>query len=76
MFRAKHRRMERLVAIKLLPPAFSQDEAMIKRFQGEVHAAAKLTHPNIVVAYDADQTPDGVHFLVMEYVEGCDLAAR
>ena len=42
------------------------------RFHREVRAAAQLCHPNIVTAYDADEA-DGVHFLVMEYVEGTDL---
>ena len=43
-------------------------------FEREVEAAAKLSHPNIVAAYDADEA-NGVHFLVMEYVEGSDLSA-
>ena len=44
----------------------------VQRFQREIQAAAQLTHPNIVMAYDADQVGD-THFLVMEYVEGIDL---
>ena len=48
VFKAQHRRMKRLVAIKLLPPAMTKDEAAVKRFQREVEAAAKLSHPNIV----------------------------
>ena len=47
---------------------------MLARFEREVRAAAKLSHPNIVAAYDADEA-NGVHFLVMEYVEGNDLSA-
>src|SRR5437016_3610276 len=53
VFKAQHRRMKRIVAIKLLPPAVSKDESAIKRFQREVEAAARLEHPNIVTAYDA-----------------------
>ena len=53
VFKAQHRHMERLVAIKLLPPAMTKDEAAVKRFQREVEAAAKLSHPNIVHAHDA-----------------------
>ena len=55
VFKAEHRRMKRLVAIKLLPAAMTKDEAAVKRFQREVEAAAKLSHPNIVQAYDADE---------------------
>lgn len=73
VFKAQHRVMERLVAIKLLPPALVKDEEAVKRFQREVKAAAKLTHPNIVAALDA-RKERGVWCLVMEYVEGRDLA--
>src|SRR5271168_3959801 len=74
VFKALHRRMERTVAIKMLPPAMTKDAAAAARFQREVVAAAKLLHTNIVSAFDADQA-NGVHFLVMEYVEGKDLSA-
>ncbi len=74
VFKAQHRKMKRLVAIKLLPSSMTKDEAAIKRFQREVEAAAKLTHPNIVAALDADECR-GMHYLVMEYVEGQDLSA-
>ena len=74
VFKARHRRMDRIVAVKLLPPAMTQDAAAIARFEREVKAAAKISHPNIVAAYDADQA-NGVHFLVMEFVEGSDLSA-
>jgi serine/threonine protein kinase len=73
VFKARHRRMERIVALKLLPPAAVKSEDTVRRFQREVKAAARLSHPNIVTAYDADES-GGVHFLVMEYVEGTDLA--
>ncbi|MCA9101789.1 MAG: protein kinase, partial [Planctomycetales bacterium] len=69
VFRAQHRRMKRVVALKVLPAETMKSEVAIQRFHREVEAAAKLTHPNIVAAYDADES-DGVHFLVMEYVEG------
>jgi serine/threonine protein kinase/Leucine-rich repeat (LRR) protein len=74
VFKAEHRRMHRLVAIKMLPAAMMRDVAAAARFQREVEAAAKLSHPNIVAAYDADES-NGVHFLVMECVEGSDLSA-
>ena len=74
VFKAQHRRMDRIVAIKMLPAAMTKDAAAVARFEREVKAAAKLSHPNIVAAYDADEA-NGVHFLVMEYVEGSDLSA-
>ncbi len=73
VFKALHRRMDRFVAIKMLPPAMTKDAAAIARFEREVRAAAKLRHPNIVAADDAGQA-NGVHFLVMEYVDGQDLS--
>ncbi len=74
VFKARHRRMKRFAAIKLLPTALTQNEAAIKRFEREVEAAAKLSHPNIVQTHDAG-VQQGVWYLVMEYVEGRDLAA-
>src|SRR5277367_160960 len=69
VFKAQHRKMKRLVAIKMLPAAMMKDAAAAARFEREVEAAAKLRHPNIVAADDAAEA-NGVHFLVMEYVEG------
>jgi serine/threonine protein kinase/Leucine-rich repeat (LRR) protein len=74
VFKAEHRRLKRVVAIKMLPPAVTKDKAAVARFQREVEAAAKLRHPNVVATDDADEAK-GVHFLVMEYVEGRDLSA-
>src|SRR5271154_5882806 len=74
VFKAQHRRMDRIVAIKMLPKSVMKDAATVARFEREVRAAAKLSHPNIVAAYDADEA-NGVHFLAMEYIEGSDLSA-
>ena len=73
VFLAEHRVMKRPVVVKVLPEAAMESDYARKRFQQEVEAAAQLSHPNIVTAFDADQE-DGVHFLVMEYVNGDDLA--
>jgi eukaryotic-like serine/threonine-protein kinase len=74
VLKAEHRRMQRLVAVKVLPAATMKSPQAIERFYREVRAAARLNHPNIVQAYDAGEH-DGIHFLVMEYVDGKDLAA-
>jgi serine/threonine protein kinase len=73
VFKARHRRMKRVVALKVLLKSLSQDTTFIQRFQREVETIAQLSHPNIVMAYDADEADIG-HFLVMEFVNGHDLA--
>ena len=72
VFKALHRSMERIVALKVLPQYAVDSPDKIACFQREIKAAAKLSHPNIVAAYDAHQG-HGTHFLVMEYVAGSDL---
>lgn len=74
VFKARHKRMDRLVALKVLSQKMAKDSDAISRFEREVKAAAKISHPNIVAAHDAD-CADGVHFLVMELVDGQDLSA-
>lgn len=70
---AKHRVMDRKVAIKVLPVTVLESKDAVARFYQEVKVAAQLTHPNIVHAYDAREH-HGFHYLVMEYVQGHDLA--
>ena len=70
---ARHRRMDREVAIKVLPVTAMESAPAVARFYQEVKVAAKLIHPNIVHAYDAGEHK-GFHYLVMEFVEGHDLA--
>jgi serine/threonine protein kinase len=65
--------MNRQVAIKLLPPSLIQSPESIERFQREVQALAKLSHPNIVAVHDAGAA-DGAHFYVMDLIAGRDLA--
>ena len=73
VFKAQHRTMERVVALKVLPAKAMESPESVERFRREVRAAARLTHPNIVTAYDARKHED-THCLVMEYVDGADLA--
>jgi len=73
VFKARHTRMKREVAIKLLLDSMLKSAEAVTRFQREVEAAAKLEHQNVVAAYDADED-SGRHFLVMQYVDGSDLA--
>ena len=72
VFKALHRSMNRVVALKLLPAAMMSARDTVKRFQREVQAAASLSHPNIVAAYDADESAE-IAYLVLEFVEGANL---
>jgi serine/threonine protein kinase len=72
VFKARHRLLGRVGALKILPPSFARDRDAVLRFRREVEAAGRLKHPNLVAAQDADEDR-GVHFLVMDYVEGRDL---
>ena len=74
VLKARHRTMERIVALKVLAQRAMASPEAVDRFRREVKAAAKLEHPNIVIAHDAGEA-DGIHFLVMQYVDGQDLAA-
>lgn len=73
VYKARHRKMERLVALKVINRGLVQKTEAVDRFHREVKAAAQLSHPNIVTAFDADQAGD-FHFMVMEYVDGVDLS--
>jgi len=67
--------LERPVALKMLHPVFSQDEAFLKRFRAEARALAKLDNRHIVTVYDLQKTEDGLS-IVMQYVEGVTLAGK
>jgi serine/threonine protein kinase len=73
VYKAEHRLMERLVALKVINATLINQPGAVERFHREVKAAARLVHSHIVTAYDAEQVGD-MHFLVMEFVEGWSLA--
>ena len=73
VYRARHRKMERTVALKVINRGLVQKADAVDRFHREVKAAAQLSHPNIVTSHDADQAGD-FHFMVMEHVDGVDLS--
>jgi CheY-like chemotaxis protein len=75
VFKARHRRMKRVVALKVLSREAAGMGTSGERFQREVETIARLSHPNIVMAFDADESEVGP-FLVMEYVNGQDLASE
>jgi len=73
VYQAQHRLMQRTVALKVIRRHLLARPTAVERFVAEVRAASQLSHPNIVQAFDADRAGN-VHFLVMEYVEGTNLA--
>jgi hypothetical protein len=72
VYEAEHLVMQRPVAVKVINRAYTGNAEALDRFRGEVRKAARLSHPNIVTTYDAEDAGD-TRFLVMEYIEGTDL---
>jgi serine/threonine protein kinase len=70
VYKARHRELDKVVAVKVLSTASQQ---AVARFRTEMKAVGRLDHPNIVAAHDAGQVGD-MHYLVMDFVEGLDLA--
>src|SRR4026208_2190367 len=74
-YRARDTRLDRTVALKVLPPDLTSHSAARHRFEREARAVAALSHPHICTLHDIGQQ-DGTDFLVMEYLDGETLAAR
>ncbi len=72
VYKARHTQLKRLVALKVLFPHRARSRDAIERFHREVEALAKLDHPNVVRATNADEA-QGYHYLAMEFVDGADL---
>src|SRR5436190_23884647 len=77
VYRARDTRLDRDVAVKILPEAFTADADRVARFQREAKVLASLSHPNIAIIHGLEHADGaGAHALVMELVEGEDLAQR
>ena len=72
VFRARDTLLDRIVAIKILKPEYTEDTQFIERFRVEAKAAASLSNSNIVMIYDVGQD-DGIYYIIMEYVDGITL---
>ena len=72
VYKARQRELDRLVAVKILPPAVGQDPAFAERFTREARALAKLNHQNIVQVYDFGRNDEFFYF-IMEFVDGVNL---
>jgi eukaryotic-like serine/threonine-protein kinase len=75
VYRARDEKLNREVAIKVLPASLSQDEDRLRRFEQEAQAAGALNHPNILAVYDVG-THEGAPYIVSELLEGEELRAQ
>src|SRR5205814_7456300 len=75
VYRARDTRLDRIVAIKVLPEALAADPQFRGRFEREARAISSLNHPHICTLYDVGHQ-DGTNYLVMEYLEGETIAQR
>jgi serine/threonine protein kinase len=72
VYLAQDARLGRKIALKLLPPQFTNDKDRLRRFQQEARAASALNHPNILTVYEIEQKAD-IHYIATEYVDGVTL---
>src|SRR6202142_1440795 len=72
VYKARQKELDRIVALKILPPGIGDDPAFAGRFAREARALAKLNHPGIVTIYDFGRA-DGLFFFLMEFVDGVQL---
>ncbi len=72
VYKARHLRMDRIVALKIIRTSIRENPLLVKRFEQEVRAAARLVHTHIVTAYDAREDA-GLLYLISEFVDGTDL---
>ena len=75
VYLAQDPRLDRTAALKILPSDLAADPDRMQRFEREARAASALNHPNVATIYDVGES-DGIHFIVMEHVEGETIAAR
>ena len=74
IYKAEHITLQKAVVIKLLHPHLTGDASLAKRFHREAKAASLLNHPNCIGIIDFGQSEDGMLYIAMEFVDGCDLA--
>lgn len=76
VYLAREDRADRHVAIKVMRPELNGNKKLLRRFRGEYTLGSRVSHPSVVHMFDLAQTPEGVHFIVMEYLDGVGLQAR
>ncbi|HET7584137.1 MAG TPA: serine/threonine-protein kinase [Gemmatimonadaceae bacterium] len=75
VYLAEHVKMGRQCAIKVMNPTLANDDAALGRFNREAANASRISHPHVAAIYDFGETPDGLVYLAMEYVDGEPLTA-
>ena len=73
VYKARQKRLDRLVALKILPPEVGRDPAFAERFTREARSMAKLSHQHVVTLHEFGQTEEGLYYFIMEFVDGTDL---
>jgi tRNA A-37 threonylcarbamoyl transferase component Bud32 len=73
VYKARQKQLDRLVALKILPPEVGQTEAFAERFTREARSMAKLNHQHAVTLYEFGKTDEGLYYFIMEFVDGTDL---
>jgi len=73
VYKARQKQLDRLIALKILPPQIGETEAFAERFTREARSLAKLNHPHIVSVHDFGHTEAGLYYFIMEFVDGTDL---
>jgi serine/threonine protein kinase len=72
VYKARQKELDRIVALKILPPGIGDDAAFAERFSREARALARLNHPGIITIHDFGRA-DGLYFFIMEFVDGVNL---
>lgn len=73
VYKARQKQLDRVVALKILPPEVGRDPAFTERFMREARSMAKLNNPRIVSVFDFGQTKEDLYYFIMEFVDGTDL---
>jgi serine/threonine-protein kinase len=74
VYKARHTLMDRVVAIKMLKSTLISDSMSVKRFQQEVKASARIDHPHAITVYNFGISPEGLPYIVMDFLQGNSLA--
>ena len=75
VYLAEHVKMGRKSALKVMHPGMVKDVDAISRFNREASNASRISHPNVAAIYDFGETPDGIIYLAMEFVDGLPLTS-